>query len=137
MSQFELIYLIILRSDSIINALIFFSSIQIAVFVGAYFIREMPDMILRHAIAVFYWIVTLLCAGKNNMDFYFVFAYTEKLVLLYSKNPDIANYDYLADFNSILNRPLLVAFTLGLNLLYGLLAFATMYFLYFHKFKKN
>lgn len=137
MSQFELIYLIILRSDSITNILIFFSSIQIAAFIGAYFIREMPDRVLRHAIAAFYWLALLISAGKNNIDVYFISRYTKELYLLYQKNPSLFSDSPVANYNTIFDNPTLLAFAISFNALYGGLAIATMYFLYLHKFNKS
>ena len=97
----------------------------------------MPDRLLRHAMAVFYSLALIVSAGKSNLDIYFVSTYIKQLQLLYGDKPMQFSNNPTADINPLLNTPTILATVVVLDMLYALLAAATIYFLYFHKFDKN
>ncbi len=128
MSWFEAEYLITTRTDSITDMMALFASVQFAVFAVIYFLRDVHDRTVRHAVMFLYSLVSTFSLAKTIADFIVLGYYTRLLAEIIKRERDselllgsYAGYSFMATA----------------VIVYVSLWAATLYFLYFHKFSNH
>ena len=126
MSWFEVEYLIKITVDGLTEIIALFASIQFGVFAVVYFLRDVHDRLVRHAVMFLYSLIWAGVFGRTVMDLIIIGSYMRMLTEIAKRERD-AELLFGALTGDVFMTTLIVLFL-------SLWA-ATFYFLYFHKFE--
>ena len=128
MISFEIEYLIRITIEGLTEVVALFTSIQFGVFAVIYFLRDVRDQLVRHAMMFLYSLTWGFSAARVLMDLVLINQYSAILAetLKRESNRELT-------FSAGTGYAFITVFIVVFLSLWA----ATFYFLYFHKFSNN